>query len=55
MKNEKKLHGFSYTKNIANFDAFRWNISLSAKLLFMKSVLKLWGKSERERTESFQS
>ena len=37
MKNEKKLYGFSYTQNIANFEAFRWNISLSANLLFLKS------------------
>ena len=37
----KKLHGFSYTKNIANFEAFRWNISLSAKLLFLKSEFVL--------------
>ena len=35
----KKIHGFSYYKNIANFEAFRWNISLSAKLLFMKSAI----------------
>ena len=33
----KKLHGFSYTKNIANFEAFCLNISLSANLLFLKS------------------
>ena len=37
MKNKKKLHGFSYTKNIANFEAFCWNILLSANLLFLKS------------------
>ena len=37
-KNEKKLHGFSYTKNITNFKAFRWNNLLSAKLLLLKSV-----------------
>ena len=38
-RNEKRktLHGFSYTSNIANFEAFRWNISLSANLLFVKS------------------
>ena len=34
----KKLHGFSYTKNITNFKAFRWNNLLSAKLLLLKSV-----------------
>ena len=34
----KKLHGFSYTKNITNFKAFRWNNLLGAKLLLLKSV-----------------
>ena len=29
MKNEKNLGGFSYSKSIANFEAFRWNISSS--------------------------
>ena len=33
----RQLHGFSYYKNMANFEAFRWNIKLSAKLLFLKS------------------
>ena len=33
MKNEK-----NYMANIANFEAFCWNISLSANLLFMKSA-----------------
>ena len=32
------VQGFSYTKNITNFKAFRWNILLSAKLLLLKSV-----------------
>ena len=39
MKNEKKIHGFSYTLNIANFEAFSWSISLSANILFLKSVI----------------
>ena len=26
MKSEKKLYGFSYDKNMANFEAFCWNI-----------------------------
>ena len=30
-------HGFSYSKIIANFDVFSWNISLSIILLFPKS------------------
>ena len=33
----KKLHGFSYSKNRANFEAFHWNISSSINLLFLKS------------------
>ena len=37
MKNEKNYMGFLVHKNIANFEAFRWNISLSANLLFLKS------------------
>ena len=39
VRNEKgkKLRGFSYTQNIANFEVFRWNISLSAHLFFLKS------------------
>ena len=37
MKNKKKLCGFSYTQNIANFEAFRQKILLSANLLFLKS------------------
>ena len=28
---------FIHTKNISNFEAFLWNISLNAKLLFLKS------------------
>ena len=32
MKNEK------YSKNMANFEAFRWNISSSINVLFLKSV-----------------
>ena len=31
--------GISYSKNVANFVAFRCNISSSIKLLFLKSVL----------------
>ena len=33
----KKLHGFSYTKNMANFEVFLSTIKLSANLLFMRS------------------
>ena len=38
MKNEKKnLHGFLYTKNMANFEAFRIVISSSINVLFQKN------------------
>ena len=43
----KKLCGFSYTLNIANFEVFRWNISLSANLLFLKSDLSVSHKDEK--------
>ena len=37
-KNGKNdMDGFSYYKNIANFEPFHLNILLSANLLFMKS------------------
>ena len=36
----KKLHGFfSYSKSMANFEAFRWNISSIINLLFLMSEL----------------
>ena len=37
MKNEKNYLGFSFSNNMANFEAFRWNISSSINLLFLKS------------------
>ena len=36
MKNEKKLFGFSFYKNVANFEVFSWNISIN--ILFLKSA-----------------
>ena len=36
---QKKLRGFLYSKNMANFEAFRQVISSSINLLFLKSVL----------------
>ena len=41
MKNEKKLYRFSYYKNMANFEAFHWNISSFINLLFLKSDISL--------------
>ena len=35
----KKLLGFSFYINIGNFEAFLWNLTLSAKLLFWRCVL----------------
>ena len=37
----KKLHGFSYYKSVANFEAFCWNISSSINLLLLKSLVIL--------------
>ena len=39
----KKLHGFSFSINIANFEAFRWTKKLISNLFFLKSepLLKL--------------
>ena len=39
MKNKKKTTymGFSYSKNMANFEALHWNISSSINFLFLKS------------------
>ena len=37
MKNKKELLGYSL--DIANFEGFRWNISLRTSPLFLKSVL----------------
>ena len=36
--NEKKLRGFSYSKIMANFEAFRWNISSIINPLFMWKI-----------------
>ena len=36
MKNKKKLLGFSFYINIGNFEAFLWNLNLSAKRLFWR-------------------
>ena len=48
MKNEKKnTWVFLYIK-YSKFGAFRWNISLSANLLFMKSAIELPINNESE-------
>ena len=39
MKNKKKLCGFSFSINIANFEAFLSRIKLIKNLLFLKSVI----------------
>ena len=33
----KKLYGFSYSKNMPNFEGFLWSFSSSINLLFLKS------------------
>ena len=38
-KQTKKLHGFSFSINIANFEAFRWTKKLISNLFFLKSEL----------------
>ena len=38
---KKKLHGFSYYRNIANFEAFWQDKNFSKNLLFLGSVLVL--------------
>ena len=43
----KKLHGFSFYINIANFEAFLQVKKLSANLFFLKSAL-LWGSFQSE-------
>ena len=35
---QKKLHGFSFSINMANFEAFRWTKKLISNLFFLKSV-----------------
>ena len=37
----KKLSGFSFSINIANFEAFCWTKKLISNLFFLKSVLLL--------------
>ena len=37
MKNKKKLCGFSFSINMANFEVFCWNKKLSSNLFFLKS------------------
>ena len=36
--NEKKLCGFSFSINMANFEAFHWTKKLMSNLFFLKSV-----------------
>ena len=38
----KKLLGFSFYINIGNFEAFLWNLNLSASRLFWRSALSLF-------------
>ena len=47
----QKPPGFSYSKNMVNFEAFRLAISSSIKLLFLKSVHIKWRKYEFKNLE----
>ena len=38
---KKKLHGFSYGKRMANFEAFHWNFLSSTNPQIMRSVDKI--------------
>ena len=38
---QKKLHGFSFSINMANFEAFYLNKKLSSNLFFLKSVARV--------------
>ena len=38
-ENQKKQHGFSFSKNIANFEAFLSVFKLTKNLVFLKSVI----------------
>ena len=53
MKNKTKTtHGFSYSKNMANFEALCWVISSSTNLLFLKSGVLIIHTSSRLSKES---
>ena len=49
MKNEKKLHGFSYSKSMANFETFCGSFSSSTNLIFLMSV-----KRRKNKIKSFE-
>ena len=58
MKNGKVNFGFSYILKMANFEAFRWVISSSINLLFLKSdILSKKQKAPhlRQRTRQFET
>ena len=42
----KKLHGFSFSKNIANFEAFLLVFKLTKNLLFLKSAVAIHSNSQ---------
>ena len=55
MKNEKNLHGFSYCKKIANFEAFWWDKNFSKNILFLRSIRPIHLKKEAYLIKSFSS
>ena len=46
----KKLLGFSFYINIGNFEAFFWNLNLSANRLFWRCGTYLWVQNDPLRT-----
>ena len=50
VKNKKKLFGFSYSKNMANFDMFLWNFSSSTNPQIVRCdviyIIGIWERSD---------
>ena len=46
MKNEKKLHGFSFSINMANFEAFPLEQKVETKPLFSEEWYAIRGETE---------
>ena len=53
MKNKKNYVGFHIAKNMANFEAFRYGISSSINLLFLKSDILMLGSWARQKLFSY--
>ena len=53
---QKKLQGFSFSINIANFEAFHWKKKLISNLFFLKSVqlTKNWKMCAFKKSTEFE-